>query len=63
MDANTIGGVVRTILAAIGGYFVGKGVLDASTSTAIAGAGGTIAVAIWSVLSKKPMPPAPPASN
>lgn len=58
MDANTIGGVVRTIIAAICGYFTGKGVLDASTSTAIAGAAGTLAVAVWSVLSKKPMPPA-----
>lgn len=56
MDANTIGGVVRTTVAAICGYFVSKG-LDASTGTAIAGAAGTLAVAVWSVMSKKPMPP------
>jgi len=58
MDAATIGGVVRTIIAAICGYFTGKGILDAATGTAIAGAAGTLAVAAWSVISKKPMPSA-----
>lgn len=49
MNTDTLGGIVRAIVAAIGGYFVGKGVIDASTATALAGAAATIAVAIWSV--------------
>jgi hypothetical protein len=55
MNGEQIGGIVRAIASAIGGYLVGKGIIDASTATSIAGAAATIGVAIWSVLAKKPI--------
>ena len=54
MNGEQFGGVVRAILSAVGGYLVGKGILDASTATQLAGAAATIAMAVWSVISKKP---------
>lgn len=48
MNPDQIGGLVRAILSAIGGYFVGKGVIDASTMTTLVGAAATIIVAGWS---------------
>jgi len=54
MNAEQIAGVVRAVIAAIGGYFVGRGVVDADTVTAVGGAAATIATAIWSVMTKKP---------
>lgn len=48
-----IGGVVRTIAAAGFGVLVGKGLIDAATATALGGAAGVIATAIWSVWSKR----------
>lgn len=53
MTSEQIGGIVRAIVAAIGGYFVGKGLIDQATATAIAGAAVTVATAVWSVWSKK----------
>lgn len=53
MTGDQVAGVVRAIVAAAGGYFVGKGLIDQSTATAIAGAAATIATAVWSVVSKK----------
>lgn len=53
MDKNEIYGVVRTILAAIGGYFAAQGVIDSETAVALAGAGATIAAAVWSIKSKR----------
>lgn len=53
MTSEEIGGIVRAIVAAIGGYFVGTGVVDANTATTIGGAVATIAVAVWSVWQKK----------
>lgn len=57
MNGEQIGGIVRAVVSAIGGFFVGKGVLDAETATALAGAAATIAVAVWSVLAKKKAEP------
>jgi hypothetical protein len=54
MSSDQVAGVARAIISAVGGYFVGKGIIDASTATSLAGAGATIVVAIWSVVSKKP---------
>lgn len=54
MNGEQIGGVVRAIISALGGYFVGKGITDAATVTAVAGAFATIAAAVWSVVVKKP---------
>ncbi|MGA0889296.1 MAG: hypothetical protein ACO3S0_15360 [bacterium] len=53
MTAEQIAGVVRAVIAAVGGYFVGKGVLDGESVAAIGGAAATIVTAIWSVWSKK----------
>jgi len=59
MSTEEIGGIVRALLAAIGGYFVAQGVIDTATVTAIAGAGATLVAAIWSVIAKRSSPPAP----
>jgi len=53
MTSTEIGGIVRTLAAAGFGVLVGKGIIDAETAAALAGAVGTIAVAIWSVWSKR----------
>lgn len=53
MDKNEVYGVVRTVLAAVGGILVGKGYIDSETAVAIAGAIATIAAAVWSVKSKR----------
>ena len=53
MSGEQIGGIVRAIASAVGGYFVGKGVIDGETVATIGGALATIAVAVWSYLSKK----------
>ena len=53
MTGEQIAGIVRAVVAAVGGYLVGKGVADAETVAAVGGALATIAVAIWSVRSKK----------
>ena len=53
MSGEQIAGIVRTILAAGGGYLAAKGYLDAATWQTIAGAVATVIVAVWSVKSKK----------
>jgi len=54
MTGEQVWGVVRTILAAIGGYFTTKGVVDGAFVDAMLGGLGTIFVAAWSFWSKKP---------
>lgn len=54
MTAEQIAGVIRAIVAAVGGYFVGKGVVDADTVATIGGSLATLATAVWSVWAKKP---------
>jgi hypothetical protein len=54
MTSDQIGGIVRALASAIGGYLVGKGLLDASTATSLGGAAVTIATAIWSFWTNKP---------
>lgn len=53
LSAEQVGGVVRAVVAAAGGYFVGIGAVDAETAQVIGGAVTTIVVAVWSVLIKK----------
>ena len=53
MNKDMIWGVVRAVLAAGGGYFVGAGVLDQSTVNDIVGAIGILFAAGWSVYAKK----------
>lgn len=54
MSGDQVWGVVRTILAAVGGWAVGKGYITNDLLTAVLGGGGTIFVAVWSYISKKP---------
>lgn len=56
MLKDQIAGVVRALLAAVAGYFIGKG-YDAALVNEIAGAVGVIAIAGWSIWSKKQTPP------
>lgn len=53
MNSEEVGGVVRAVVAALGGVAVTKGWTDASTVTALAGAAATIAVAVWSIVAKR----------
>ncbi|MCK1543268.1 hypothetical protein IVB12_15235 [Bradyrhizobium sp. 179] len=53
MTGEQVWGVVRTILAAVGGYFVTKGMVDGAFVDAVLGGAGTIFVAVWSIVSKK----------
>lgn len=54
MNGEQLGGIVRALVSAAGGYFVGKGMIDTETATAVGGAVTTLVVAIWSVMAKKP---------
>ena len=60
MNAEQVWGILRTILAALGGWVVAKGYVDNATFQTILGAVGTLFVAVWSVLAKKPANPPPP---
>ena len=53
MNKDKLFGVIRTLAAAGFGFLAGKGWLDGATVEALAGAVATIAVAVWSVVSKK----------
>lgn len=53
MTSDQIAGVVRALVAAVGGYFVGQGVTDAETVATIGGALATLAVAGWSIYAKR----------
>lgn len=53
MTSDQIAGIVRALVAALGGYFVGQGLVDAETVTTIGGALATLAVAGWSIYSKR----------
>lgn len=53
MTKNELYGVVRTVLAAVGGIAVGKGWVDSETAVSLAGALATIFVAVWSVKAKR----------
>ena len=53
MTQDQVGGIVRALVAAAGGYFVGQGLIDAETMLTVGGAITTIAVAVWSIYVKK----------
>ncbi len=57
MSGDEIGGVVRAVVAFLGGFLVSKGLVDAATLTAVAGALATLAAAAWSVYSKRKVEP------
>lgn len=47
MNGDQLLGILRAVLAAAGGWAVGKGYTDSATATAVAGALLTIATAVW----------------
>lgn len=53
MDSGQIAGIVRAVLAAAGGYLVGKGMVDQATVEQVTGAVAVIATALWSWYSKR----------
>ena len=53
MNKEQLFGIIRTVAAAGFGFLAGKGYLDGAPVEALAGAVATIAVAVWSVASKK----------
>lgn len=53
MKKDQIAGIVRAVVAAVGGYFIGKGMVDAANVEIIAGALATLVTAVWSVMAKK----------
>lgn len=53
MTSEAIGGIVRAVLAALGGYLVGKGYFDQAAVNELVGAGVVIATGVWSVLNKR----------
>lgn len=53
MTGEQIAGVVRAIVAALGGYLVGQGLTDAETVATVGGAAATLAAAAWSIWSKR----------
>ncbi len=52
MTGEQIAGIVRALVAAIGGFLVGKGMIDSETVVAVSGALATLATAVWSVKAK-----------
>lgn len=53
MDSSVVGGIVRTILASVGGVLATKGYIDDATLQACIGAIITLGTGIWSVVQKK----------
>lgn len=48
MTGEQVGGIVRAILAAVGGIFVAKGTIDEQTLASVAGAVAVLVTAVWS---------------
>jgi hypothetical protein len=54
MTSVEISGIVRALVAAAGGYAMGKGWgVDAELVATVGGAAATIIVAVWSVIAKR----------
>lgn len=53
MNGEQVWGIVRTILAAAGGWVVAKGYVDDATVQTVLGGLGTVFVAVWSVIAKR----------
>lgn len=53
MKTDEIGGIVRALVSALGGYLVGQGLVDSETAMTIGGGITTIVVAFWSIYSKR----------
>lgn len=57
MSGEQIAGIVRAVVSGLGGYLVGKGLVDANTVVSVAGAASTLVMAYWSVRSKRKVDP------
>jgi hypothetical protein len=53
MTAQEISGIVRALVAALGGWLVGQGLVDSETMMTAGGAVTTLVVAAWSIYSKR----------
>jgi hypothetical protein len=53
MGSTEVGGIVRALVSALGGFLVGKGLIDNETAVTIGGAIVPLVVAVWSVVSKR----------
>jgi hypothetical protein len=53
MTADMVGGIVRAILAAVGGALVTKGTVDSETWSLITGAVVAVGTAAWSVYTNR----------
>jgi hypothetical protein len=53
MTKTEVYGVVRAVLAAVGGFVVARGWIDSETAVALTGALATIVAAVWSVKEKR----------
>lgn len=53
MTTDEVGGIVRAVLAGVGGVLVAVGYTDEHTVSVVAGAGATVGTAIWSVFAKR----------
>ena len=53
LGLTEVGGIVRALVSALGGYLVGKGLIDNETAMTIGGAIVPLVVAVWSVVSKR----------
>jgi len=53
MTAQEMGGLVRTLLAWLGGVLVSKGLIDNGTAETCIGAITALAIAFWSLRAKK----------
>lgn len=52
MNQEQIASIVRQILLAVGGFFVGKGYFDTETMVAIAGAISVLIGSVWAIWSR-----------
>jgi hypothetical protein len=52
MNSEQISSLIRSILLAVGGFFVGKGIVDTSTMETIVSALVTLGMASWGIFAK-----------
>jgi predicted MFS family arabinose efflux permease len=53
MNKDQVEGIVRALGTAIGGFLVGKGIVDAATATSVVGALVILVGAVWSFVSNR----------
>lgn len=54
MTSDQITGIIRAILAALGGFFIGKGMVSAATFDWLSGGVLSIAPILWSLWTNRP---------